>query len=913
MSSSSSGVGLCRWLGLGFACAAPAGLAPAAQGPLFDFVWEGTGDDWSVNGAWDQPGWPAAAVDRAFLGILNPPIKTAYLSRDIEVGALDMISGMDVYTSGPYGSHQLVVRGPTRILEGAKLEVWPEGAAGNSDFDTDDLTLGDIGLSGMSWLRLNNGAVAEVDDLLTITPEGGVGGEGELRILGAATAINDGEISADDGGELWVRPSPGNTAAIDLDGSGEDGRLSAIGGHLRITADLSDAILNGPILIANGGELSFDEPWFYAGSPNPNGNLLQVCCDTDAVGGDGNASVISGAEFTLTGDMEVRPGGILRLDAETNFGSTSYLYVDDGPNPGEFPSVLILNAPATFFPGSRISMGGSTIVFRVPASLPSDTLSPGGAASSTILVQTNVTIGNGFGSFDIFDWDGFEADGFASATNTDISEGASLTLNPGQIDPGGIGPVNQYDGVVTLRTGSMLVVNVDADSWAIGGEMNILPTCTVTGDTVEVVGDVNALGVGTSYILSAATKPGGVIDADANSTLQFSELTLDGGQLTGEGTIQLIGFTTEVTDDTDVNMPNGVFDIDPAFPSGQLLDIGAELTISAQAITGDPFTPVEGPVLIDQGGELAVFLSADDEYDLDHLELRGADFPDTEIKISGPDRVAVHETLDITGHSVLTAPLRLADGALLQVGNAFNSLRLNGGTQLFPNVFEAGSEVQFIPNLPGALRLGGWTIIEDGAVFNSNTNLFVSGYLQLDGDTSLAFPNTTVTIIDGPLVPGPTLTAEHVFIHRVHQEITGQINLRVTDNGEADKITLLDGDASSLLGSLIVAQDPGFTPSGCFELEIITATAGVPDYDFNLVLLPVGWSLVEDGASLRIRFSDCVADLAEPFCALDFSDVFAFLVAFGTMDPAADLAEPVGIFDFSDVFAFLTSFGAGCP
>ncbi len=55
------------------------------------------------------------------------------------------------------------------------------------------------------------------------------------------------------------------------------------------------------------------------------------------------------------------------------------------------------------------------------------------------------------------------------------------------------------------------------------------------------------------------------------------------------------------------------------------------------------------------------------------------------------------------------------------------------------------------------------------------------------------------------------------------------------------------------------------------------------------------------------------ADLAEPFGALDFSDVLAFLTAFGAADPLADLAPPTGVFDFSDVLAFLTGFGAGCP
>ncbi len=55
------------------------------------------------------------------------------------------------------------------------------------------------------------------------------------------------------------------------------------------------------------------------------------------------------------------------------------------------------------------------------------------------------------------------------------------------------------------------------------------------------------------------------------------------------------------------------------------------------------------------------------------------------------------------------------------------------------------------------------------------------------------------------------------------------------------------------------------------------------------------------------------ADLAAPLGTLDFSDVLAFLTAFGAMQATADLAEPFGVFDFSDVLSFLTAFGAGCP
>jgi len=69
-----------------------------------------------------------------------------------------------------------------------------------------------------------------------------------------------------------------------------------------------------------------------------------------------------------------------------------------------------------------------------------------------------------------------------------------------------------------------------------------------------------------------------------------------------------------------------------------------------------------------------------------------------------------------------------------------------------------------------------------------------------------------------------------------------------------------------------------------------------------------------DAAGIMFTDGGCNgADLAEPFGTLDFSDVIAFLTAFGSMDPAADLAAPFGVYDFSDVIAFLGAFGAGCP
>ncbi len=96
--------------------------------------------------------------------------------------------------------------------------------------------------------------------------------------------------------------------------------------------------------------------------------------------------------------------------------------------------------------------------------------------------------------------------------------------------------------------------------------------------------------------------------------------------------------------------------------------------------------------------------------------------------------------------------------------------------------------------------------------------------------------------------------------------------------------------------------------TGTFEAEAI---ASGPHAQSAAIDIPArGLMLLEhepSGASCN------AADIAEPFGSLDFSDVLAFLVAFGSMSPEADLADPIGAFDFSDVLAFLNAYGSGCP
>ncbi len=100
---------------------------------------------------------------------------------------------------------------------------------------------------------------------------------------------------------------------------------------------------------------------------------------------------------------------------------------------------------------------------------------------------------------------------------------------------------------------------------------------------------------------------------------------------------------------------------------------------------------------------------------------------------------------------------------------------------------------------------------------------------------------------------------------------------------------------------------------GQSEFQVLLGATGVNESNDI-----VGYGLTKSGALAGFLIEGfgkdaCVADLAEPFGQLDFSDVAAFLTTFGSSSAEADLAEPFGQFDFSDVTAFLAAFGAGCP
>ncbi|MFI4897102.1 MAG: GC-type dockerin domain-anchored protein, partial [Phycisphaerales bacterium JB059] len=143
---------------------------------------------------------------------------------------------------------------------------------------------------------------------------------------------------------------------------------------------------------------------------------------------------------------------------------------------------------------------------------------------------------------------------------------------------------------------------------------------------------------------------------------------------------------------------------------------------------------------------------------------------------------------------------------------------------------------------------------------------------------------------------------------------------------------LLVNDISQALTTSMVdtAFDPGLDPAqGTVQINIDGSFSFTPapgfegDASFSYRSMATietdlgSVNVFSDPATVVVRVSGSVgcsaADLAEPYGTLDFDDVLAFLVAFGSMDPVADLAPTFGTFDFDDILVFLTGFGAGCP
>jgi len=140
---------------------------------------------------------------------------------------------------------------------------------------------------------------------------------------------------------------------------------------------------------------------------------------------------------------------------------------------------------------------------------------------------------------------------------------------------------------------------------------------------------------------------------------------------------------------------------------------------------------------------------------------------------------------------------------------------------------------------------------------------------------------------------------------RLHHIVPLVLLTALASNARAQSGGVYDLSWSTIdSGGAMKMSGGAFTLSGSVG-QFDAGDSGSGHYDLNSGFWPIPFAMPTEGCN--------DADLGEPYGTLDFTDVVAFLGAFGAMDPIADLAPPLGVFDFTDVVSFLTAFGAGCP
>lgn len=163
-----------------------------------------------------------------------------------------------------------------------------------------------------------------------------------------------------------------------------------------------------------------------------------------------------------------------------------------------------------------------------------------------------------------------------------------------------------------------------------------------------------------------------------------------------------------------------------------------------------------------------------------------------------------------------------------------------------------------------------------------------------------------------PAGPGPVV-ADVFSLGSVLTALSGTMtaNGSVFGAGDVNEVIVLDDQApfDSPISGMVTSDGTTVTIDGG-TITFAGSTEIIP----GLATLDVSGTVTFVASGPAPQPAGCNdADLAEPFDQLDFSDVVAFLTAFGSMGAAADIAPPFGQWDFSDVVAFLQAFGVGCP
>ncbi|MEZ6242530.1 MAG: GC-type dockerin domain-anchored protein [Phycisphaerales bacterium] len=793
---------------------------------------------------------------------------------------------------------------------------------GAESIDLDALTLGansaiEAGAGGV--ITVSGGTT--VDLSTSVASLRGAGGtflaNGPLTIFGSLNVKGAWNVTAN--GELLVGQS------LKLDGAGTP-RVTIFAGAI-IEGDIGmDSNPSGSEDIAEVVNQGGSEMFFTV--PNTSHSLVPTFTDNG-----GTITVLNGGSLTFqtafAGSTQLVTLNSTTLRA-IGSGASNQSSIHFNRNTRLNGTITVLNdlGFVEFFAGVHEFLGGASLV--ASGTDPSDRVMLTGAAemigTGTLNCATSCPFslfGGKLGADDMgattilntgsFEWLYGE---IRSLTNQNTTPGQVKTVatigdrtvsgvfnNEGHFTQGHLVKI-PMGGKITNGVGSSSIWQIDGGNMTGDGTFENLE-----GQVLKSVDNASVVSVSFTNMQGVVDISAGSIDFRSPADLNVADVLGGGGQwiVSGNGRLFFANGGRKINgiaDSTEVVIdgPSAMAPVDSdtlTITGGRLrLLNGAMLATGAVTNTG---------TLENSGGS---------SVEADSLENQGSVVSDGDTSVSGDwtgagtndvqgGSVSVGGSVDSSGGGTWTVD----PGAAVDVSGNFSASTTN-----IQGSLDVQGDLEFDPGEVEELNLGSDTT--NGAV-TANDVLVPMGTIQGNGSIGAA----SLDLDWATLSPG------------VDAEPCGVIDFTLSVGGSLDvtTLTILDVDATGAPGRGAIAADMlSFTGlitlAGTLEVrsqggvqldpgQSVTLISGDQLAGaFDQVNYPAGtYHRIEYSPTAVTLFGRCAADLAAPFASLDFSDIIAFLTAFGSGSPDADYAPPFGVFDFSDVIAFLTAFGDGCP
>ncbi|MEM7626719.1 MAG: PEP-CTERM sorting domain-containing protein [Planctomycetota bacterium] len=693
-----------------------------------------------------------------------------------------------------------------------------------------------------------------------------VANDGFASMDGAQTFFNGSNISVVgtgvlelDGDTTWFNGTFTGTGTIRQDGSATYAGQTTIGVDTYdwdgVGGDLTHTMNSGSSLTLNVDAIGTSAGDGFSDTLNMNSSTLTVNTPGNwELEGRINTFDTGFGTPTIAGStMDVSSGGLLDVNASTDI---------NGGSVWREGSQLLVDSTAVVNLGGGTTLDGGDIVDNIDRSIENSIVNNNSPLTVTGTSTVNV---------EEFDWD---------QSTTTVQPGGDFSMLSATIESAGA--QQQYDNVFTLNSGDATINLSTTTEWVMDGTLNLNNTDGTVpdlfGDRIQIGNDsgtldadVNAGGTGVSNIEAPVTFNS---DADVfvaagaellvnNAGTIFTPFGGIGvnGEFTGTGTLRVIG--AQFDEITTFNMVGGTVGLDGSIASNNPLifqltagdtDLNAQLNINAAAVDDFGFTAAIGnsqsEINIANSGALIVNLdNPNDSWTVLSNGIVTYNGDAVQGTIIGGSDLNFDGTLNVNGDGTLFARVDFGSTAVVNINDAPERLRLDGGTINDPNTIAGG-----IISGPGNLvaiaenALSGFGTISSNIDFEGNAEVIASGgvldvnasildvgtlranggTLNLDVNLLSSVTQNGISLNNGTLQGVGTVTLDVRNLRgngTVNSAVVNNVSIRA-QNGTL----ILDGPNLNLDGT---GSEDGLIIAETGNLEIRDSNNDIPGESFN--------------------------------------------------------------------------------